>query len=206
MQGICYYLTSGLFLGIIAGISPGPLLPLVVSETLKFGPGAGIKLSLSPLITDVPIVLASFFLIRNYAENDIILGIISGLGAMFLLFLAWENIFYKPVSKEKIEKKTRSLQKGIVTNLLNPHPYLFWILVGAPILINASKISSLAIILFLVGFYSMLVGSKILFALLTGRMKNILQEKSFIMAIRILGIALVVFAVLLIKETVNYIL
>ena len=206
MQGIFYYLSSGLFLGIIAGISPGPLLPLVVSETLKFGHKAGIKLSLSPLITDVPIVLASFFLIRNYAENDIILGIISGLGAMFLLFLARENIFYKPVLTEKIEKKTRSLQKGIVTNLLNPHPYLFWILVGAPILINASKISSFAIVFFLTGFYSMLVGSKILFALLTGRMKNILQEKSFLTAIRILGIALVVFAVLLIKETVNYIL
>ncbi len=190
----------------MAGISPGPLLPLVVSETLKFGHKAGIKLSLAPLITDTPIVLASFFLIKNYAGNDMILGIISGLGALFLFFLAWENIFYKPAEPEKIEKKQRSLQKGIIVNLLNPHPYLFWILVGAPILLNASKISSFAIVLFLTGFYLMLVGSKIIFALLTSRMKNILQEKTFVIAIRILGIALVVFAVLLIKETVNYIL
>jgi threonine/homoserine/homoserine lactone efflux protein len=206
MQNIFYYLSSGLFLGIVAGISPGPLLPLVVSETLKFGQNAGIKLSLAPLITDLPIVLVSFFLIRNYAENDLILGIISGMGALFLLFLSWENLFYKPVKNEKTEKKPRSMQKGIVTNLLNPHPYLFWMLVGAPLLLNASKISSFAIVLFLTGFYSMLVGSKIIFALLTGRMKNILQEKSFVFAMRILGIALVVFAVLLIRETVNYIL
>lgn len=206
MQGIFFYLTSGLFLGIIAGISPGPLLPLVVSETLKFGRNAGIKLALAPLITDVPIVLASFFLIRNYAENDLILGIISGMGALFLLFLARENILYKPKSAEKFGGKSRSLQKGIVTNLLNPHPYLFWILVGAPLLLNAGKVSSLAIALFLFGFYSMLVGSKIVFAIITGRMKNILQEKTFVIAIRILGIALAIFAVLLFRETVNYIL
>jgi threonine/homoserine/homoserine lactone efflux protein len=206
MQDLIFYLSSGLFLGIIAGISPGPLLPLVVSETLKFGHKEGIKLSLAPLITDLPIVLASFFIIKNYAENDMLLGIISGLGAMFLLYLAWENILYKPIGTNTIGKNPRSLQKGIVVNLLNPHPYLFWILVGSPILINANKISSIAIVLFLTGFYFMLVGSKIIFALLTGRMKNILQEKSFVIAIRILGIALIVFAILLIKKTVNYII
>lgn len=206
MQQHLYFLSSGLFLGIIAGISPGPLLPLVVSETLKFGKREGIKLSLAPLITDVPIVLASFFIIRHYADNEILLGIISGLGGIFLLFLAWENIVFKPTKTEVITKKPRSLQKGITANVLNPHPYLFWILVGAPILVNANKISVVAIILFLTGFYCMLVGSKIAVAVLTGRMKNILQQKTFILLIKILGVALIVFAVLLIKEAVNYIL
>jgi len=206
MQELFYYLGSGLFLGIVAGISPGPLLPLVVTETLKYGRKEGIKLALAPLITDLPIILAAYFLIQNFAENNLLLGIISLLGALFLLLLAYENIWYKPSVKNKPIQKPRSFQKGIVVNLLNPHPYLFWILVGAPILVNASLISSFAIVLFLAGFYVMLVGSKIVFALLTGKMKNILQQKAFVLSIRFLGIVLIVFSVLLFKEAVHYIL
>jgi len=52
----------------------------------------------------------------------------------------------------------------------------------------------------------MLVGSKIVFALLTGKMKNILQQKAFVLSIRFLGIVLIVFSVLLFKEAVHYIL
>lgn len=206
MQELFYYLGSGLFLGIVAGISPGPLLPLVVTETLKYGRKEGIKLALAPLITDLPIILAAYFLIQNFAENNLLLGIISLLGALFLLLLAYENIWYKPSVKNKPIQKPRSFQKGIVVNLLNPHPYLFWILVGAPILVNASLISSFAIVLFLAGFYVMLVGSKIVFALLTGKMKNILQQKAFVLSIRFLGIVLIVFSVLLFREAVHYIL
>jgi len=206
MQELFYYLGSGLFLGIVAGISPGPLLPLVVTETLKYGRKEGIKLALAPLITDLPIILAAYFLIQNFAENSLLLGIISLLGALFLLLLAYENIRYKPSVKNKPIQKPKSFQKGIVVNLLNPHPYLFWILVGAPILVNAGLISSFAIVLFLAGFYVMLVGSKIVFALLTGKMKNILQQKAFVLSIRFLGIVLIVFSVLLFKEAVHYIL
>ncbi|MBN2523178.1 MAG: LysE family transporter [Bacteroidales bacterium] len=206
MQELFYYLGSGLFLGIVAGISPGPLLPLVVTETLKYGQKEGMKLALAPLITDLPIILAAYFLIRNFAENNLLLGIISLLGALFLLLLAYENIRYKPSVKNKPIQKPRSFQRGIVVNLLNPHPYLFWILVGAPILVNASRVSSFAIVLFLAGFYMMLVGSKIVFALLTGKMKNILQQKAFVLSIRSLGIVLIVFSVLLFKEAVHYIL
>ena len=121
MQDLIFYLSSGLFFGIIAGISPGPLLPLVVSETLKFGPKEGIKLSLAPLITDIPIVLASFFIISNviklnvFARKDeieilrlvgatnifirvpfllegITLGVIGGMVSLFLLFLLINSI------------------------------------------------------------------------------------------------------------------
>ncbi|MGD2034654.1 MAG: LysE family transporter [Bacteroidales bacterium] len=140
MHDSLFYLGSGLALGIVSGISPGPLLPMVVSETLKFGHKEGIKLALAPLITDVPIVTASFFLIRHFAKNDIVLGSISGAGGLFLLFLAYENMVFAPKpEQEKAAAKPRSLQKGIVVNALNPNPYIFWMLVGAPILAEANQ-------------------------------------------------------------------
>ena len=52
-------LITGIILGLMAGISPGPLLALVISETLKHGKKEGIKIALTPFITDLPAILLS---------------------------------------------------------------------------------------------------------------------------------------------------
>jgi hypothetical protein len=61
-----------------------------------------------------------------------------------------------------------------------------------------------AVVLFLTGFYSMLVGSKIVFAVVTEKMKNILQQKAFVITVRLLGVVLVAFALLLLYKAVHY--
>jgi threonine/homoserine/homoserine lactone efflux protein len=53
------FLSAGTLLGLAAGFAPGPLLVLVISETLRHNIKAGIKVSIAPLITDVPIILIS---------------------------------------------------------------------------------------------------------------------------------------------------
>ncbi len=55
-------IVTAAFLGLSGGLTPGPLLTLVVSETLKYGTQAGIKVSLAPLLTDTPIILAVLWL------------------------------------------------------------------------------------------------------------------------------------------------
>ncbi|MCX9013779.1 MAG: hypothetical protein OIN89_03135 [Candidatus Methanoperedens sp.] len=49
------FLVSGMIFGLTSGISPGPLLTLVISETLKNGSSGGMKVAVAPLITDIPI-------------------------------------------------------------------------------------------------------------------------------------------------------
>ena len=53
-----------------------------------------------------------------------------------------------------------------MTNLLSPHPWLFWLTVGAAILAKAIAQNWLVAAAFLFGFYLLLVGSKVLIALL----------------------------------------
>jgi hypothetical protein len=48
------YLTKGRLLGLASEFAAGPLLVLVVSETLRHSIKEGIKVSMAPLITDVP--------------------------------------------------------------------------------------------------------------------------------------------------------
>jgi threonine/homoserine/homoserine lactone efflux protein len=50
------YLTQGTLLGLAAGVAPGPLLVLVVTETIRHDTVAGVKVALAPMITDVPII------------------------------------------------------------------------------------------------------------------------------------------------------
>ena len=51
------FLTTGAILGLSAGFAPGPLLTLVVSETLRYNVKEGIKVALAPIVTDLPIVV-----------------------------------------------------------------------------------------------------------------------------------------------------
>ncbi len=194
------FLIAGITLGFIAGISPGPLLILVITETIKHNRKEGIKIALVPLISDLPIVLFSVFVVYKLSNSDILLGIISFLGAGFLMFLAMENIRVKSIEVNLNNEKIKTIKKGVIANFLSPHPYLFWMLVGAPISIKAYNQSFIAAVLFIAGFYVFIVGTKIGVAILSEKSKNILSSKSYVVIVKTLGIILLLFAVILIKD------
>ena len=194
------FFLAGAVLGLSAGISPGPLLALVVRETLTRGMGAGIKVSLAPLITDLPIVLASVLLLARLAEYRPVLGVISLTGACFLLFLAYESLSARGVSLDTAKTPAKSLQKGIAVNFLNPHPYLFWLTVGAPLLVKGFDATPFAPGLFLAGFYICIVGSKIGVAVVVEKSRAFFSGKTYGLALKIMGVALFVFAVLFFRD------
>lgn len=192
-----YYMTIGILLGLSAGFAPGPLLTLVISETLQHNIKSGIKVALAPIITDLPIILFSLFILEQLSNSNTILGIISIVGAFFILYMAYESISSKGYKLNLQEQKSKSLTKGILANALSPHPYLFWLSVGGPIMTKAMTINIFALVLFIVGFYIFLIGSKILLAILVGKSKSFLSGDVYIYIMRFLGLALAVLAVTL---------
>ncbi len=107
-----------------------------------------------------------------------------------------------PESPHADFSKTRSnsLGKGILVNALSPHPYLFWFSVGGPILRRAIHLNFEAPIVFIGSFYILLVGSKILLALLVGGSKSFLTGGLYINIMRLLGLALCILALLLFRD------
>ena len=199
-----YYLIMGIVLGTVAGISPGPLLALVISQTLRFGRKEGIKVAIAPLIGDLPIILAAVFLIAGLANYDKILAIIALAGAAFLVYLSYECLAAKKFDLKKSNTDGKSLQKGIITNMLNPHPYLFWFSVGSPIILKSYSISLLATILFIFGFYFCLVGSKAAVAFSVDKSRKFFKSSVYFYIIKFLGILLLVFAILYINDALEY--
>lgn len=191
------FLIAGMILGLSAGLAPGPLLTLVVSETLRHGSGSGLRVALAPLVTDLPIVGLSLFFLARLADFQQVLGVISLVGAGFVAFLAVQNMRVRGVCEEELPAAPRSLTKGIAANFLSPHPYLFWLGVGAPLMGRALDQGVAAVVAFVLTFYLFLVGGKVLVAVLVGRSRAFVTGRGYLLVMRLLGVVLAVLALLL---------
>ena len=198
------FLISGILFGLVAGISPGPLLTLVISETIKHNKKEGIFVASAPILTDIPIVLLSVFVLVKLSSFNLVLGTISISGALFIVYLAYESITIKGIELNLQKVKAQSLRKGIITNFLNPHPYLFWIAVGAPTILKGYRVNVLSVVFFILGFYLFLVGSKIMVALIVDKSKSFLKSNTYVYIIRTLGFILLIFSVIFIKDGLSY--
>jgi len=197
---------AGCLFGLTAGISPGPLLTLVLTETIKHNRAAGIKIAVSPLIADLPIILLTYFLFSLFTDQKQMLSIISVAGGMYLAYLGYHTLRTKGFELGERIESPGSLFKGIIANFLNPHPFLFWATIGIPYIYKAREINLLAIILFLLFFYVFLIGSKILIAILAARSKSLLKKDIFIWILRFLGLTLIVFSLIFLYEGISYII
>ena len=122
MQALTF-LAAGCIFGLAGGFSPGPTTTVVVSQTLRFGFLDGIKVAIAPALTDAPIILVAVLLVGQLTRFEPILGIISIFGAVFLLYLAYESFRVRGIEIDDTEVEPRSIRKGFMANLLNPHPY-----------------------------------------------------------------------------------
>lgn len=195
------YLLSAALLGLAAGLSPGPLLALVIGETLQHGRRAGAKVALAPLLTSLPIVALTLLTVAQLSRFTPVLSGISWAGGLLVLVLGYRT-FRTPAELQPPTATTtrRSLTKGVAVDLLSPHPWLFWFTVGAPLLLKAAAESRLAALGFVTIFYLLLVGTKLLLAHQVGRWRGVLSGPGYRLTRRGLGLSLMAFALLLFRD------
>jgi threonine/homoserine/homoserine lactone efflux protein len=183
--------------GLSAGFAPGPLLTLIITQTLRHNVREGIWVAVAPVMTDVPIILVSFYILNQLSTRGSLLGLISATGGFYVLCLAYETIRTGPVDIATSKIQPHSLRKGIMVNALNPHPYLFWATVGVPFFLKTRPNNPIAPWLFIFAFYFCLIGSKVMVALIVSRFQTFLGEKIYLYLMRGLGVLLASFAVFL---------
>lgn len=191
------------FLSAIAAITPGPLMALIISETLRHGKGNGIKIALAPLITDLPIMLLGILVLSKLEHLDTLLGFISLLGAGYLMYLAYENVTIKAVHLEKVPK-SKSIAKGIIANFLNPNPYIFYFSILGPLAVKGMKenflFGPLSVVVFLGVFVLILIG----IVLTVHAAKRFVSSKRYIYTIRFLGVLLFFFALMFLRDSLEF--
>lgn len=200
------FLFAGASLGMAAGLSPGPLMTLVITRTLARGFGAGLRVAIAPLLTDLPIIVISllfFSMLPPLLET-----ILTAAGGCFVLFLAWETLrearHATLVDSRSAPPVAASddIWRGVFVNFLSPHPWLFWMTVAAPILTRAWQTSALAALGFLAGFYGLLVGGKVLLALAVAGGRRFLTDAWYRRLLAASGLLLAFFGLLLLWQVV----
>jgi threonine/homoserine/homoserine lactone efflux protein len=195
---------AGVTLGFAAGLAPGPMTALVLSETLRHGRAAGFRVSFAPLVTDAPIVAVALLVLAQLARAEPVLGAISLLGAGFVGGLGIQGLRFRGAESDPSTGTPRSLRKGVVTNFLNPHPYLFWFTVGAPMTVRAWEKDAAAAIGFVGMFYVFLIGTKVVLALLADRSRRVLSGRGYVWANRVLGGVLLFVAIILLRDGLQF--
>jgi threonine/homoserine/homoserine lactone efflux protein len=192
------YFLQGAALGLSAAISPGPFQTFLISEILSGGWRHGAPIAFAPLISDLPIILLSLFILNQIPVN--FLRLMSIAGGIFVLYLAWRlwQNWRKGVTEITLDSTSRkeNLWRGVVVNLLGPGPYLFWALVSGPILLTALRQSIFSGLSFLIGFYGMMVISLLSIVVLFDQTRR-LGERVIHGLLLISIIIMVIFSVLL---------
>lgn len=194
---------AAIVFGMSAGLSPGPLLALTISQSLGHGAREGIKVAFAPFFTDVPIIAATLFALSRIARFGSFLGIITVGGALFVSWLGVQSVRTSTLRRDGLSKAAGSLREGIVLNFLSPHPYIFWISVGVPLVLRTWPLSHAAGALFPVCFLSSLAAAKVAVAIGVGRSRKLLNDRAYALIMQVLGAILFVFALLLLWNGVK---
>jgi threonine/homoserine/homoserine lactone efflux protein len=178
----------GLTIGWAAGISPGPLNLLVVQSALRSGAAAGALVAVAPLITDAPIVALSLLVASTVPG-----GALTALSIVGGLYLIWLGVAeWRSAGEAVIDGSPGShLKRGVIANLLSPHPWLFWLTVGGPTTVRAWERTPGAAVGFIAGFFLVLVAVKVTIAVVVARAGRRLSDRGQRMAGRVGGAALI---------------
>jgi threonine/homoserine/homoserine lactone efflux protein len=157
-------LAQGLTLGFSASASPGPFQALLLERAARLGPRRALHLALVPLASDPPVIAACLLALAGLPGG--LLRLLSLAGGAFLIFLGgsalrelWreqrevEEAGGPPGPGEPARGRAGGFWSAVLVNLLNPNAWIFWSLVGGPILAGALRQAAPHPLAFLGGFY-----------------------------------------------------
>lgn len=167
------FVLPGIGIGLSAVSVPGPLTAYLLNVTLRFGWRRSLFVICSPLVVDVPIILAVLFLLdKLQAIVPAAIGVIQIIGGLVLLRIAWGAwqqfragmSFDTGETKNVPETPGQIFRTALLMNAVSPGPYLFWSTVNGPMLLKALNISPLHALAFLVAFYGTFLGGLLVLA------------------------------------------
>lgn len=183
-----------LILGVIGGISPGPITALMLGETFKHGLRKGIMVPAALLFSNVLIggmALGLFFLGRDFG---VFLEVFTYLGAAVLIWMGVQEL--RASAELNLSTASNPFRKAILIEVGNPHPYVFWFTVLAPSIVLSTQESGLmAIPASWLAFVIGLVGTKILVVCFADFIRAHLKPTHILWINRVLALALIAFGV-----------
>jgi threonine/homoserine/homoserine lactone efflux protein len=195
-------LMLGVTVGAAAGISPGPLLILVISQTLRSGWRAGLATAAAPLLSDAVVIAGTVLVLDQLPAWA--LPLIGVVGAGYIIWMGiegWRTAHPVTLAGGGVAVPIRAaVRRAALVNLLSPHPWLTWAAVLGPLTLSTWRSSPAGAAALVLGFYIALVGAKAAIAVLVAGGRSALTPRVYLLVMRIASLALVVAGVALLAE------
>lgn len=194
----------GLALGAAAGVSPGPLLVLVITSALRGGWLAGVLAACAPLVSDALVVAGTLLVLSQLPEQAV--GWLALAGAVFVAWTGISTILESrdahlaAGSESRRAEAGRALWRAGLVNLLSPHPWIFWATVLGPLTLTTWQSRPVGAVLLIAAFYVAIVGAKAVIAVLVARGRHLLTDRGYRWALAVAGVLLLVAAAALAIE------
>jgi threonine/homoserine/homoserine lactone efflux protein len=170
-------LAQGLALGFSASASPGPFQALLLERAARLGPRRALHLSLVPLASDPPVIAACLVALAGLPGG--LLRLLSAAGGLLLLWLGGatlRGLWRSRLAPARVEAPGTpgapppdgGFWSAALVNLLNPSAWIFWSLVGGPILAGTLRGDATRPLAFLGGFYLALTATNAVTVLVFG--------------------------------------
>lgn len=127
---------------------PGPLFAVTAALGYK-NKNSGFFVGIGHGIVEIPIMILIYLGFSRLFTSDIVRMIISLVGGFMLIFMGFDMFNHrKTVLSPVIEKRDSPLLAGIITTALNPYFLLWWVTIGAALILATRKFGILGFILF----------------------------------------------------------
>jgi len=149
------YFLQGMTLALSATVMPGPFQVFLLSQALRHGWKRTLPAALAPLASDGPIIALVLLVLTRTPQG--LLDSLRVAGGLFILYLA-RGIFLTlrrsgPTLAPSEGAGRQTFLSAMVMNFLNPNPYIFWGIVGGPIVLTGWRTSPALGIAFICSFY-----------------------------------------------------
>jgi len=188
-------------LGLATAVVPGPIVILLIVETLKYGWRAGAAVAAGPVLIDAFVMLPLALVVQGLLTSRS-LQIIFGLaGLVFLLYLGMNMLITANRADELVSSReiaaispAASFRRALLAQLLSPMAYAFWATVGAVMVRQAFATGGLvSAIIFPVSFWmGTLIVAGVLITL-TAAGRSTLKSRAYRLIITTGGILMIGF-------------
>ncbi len=161
-------LLRGLALGLAAAAQPGPFQAYLLAQSLRNGAARTLSVALVPLASDPPVIAVVLAVLSQVPPGLLrALQIGGGVVVLWLAVGALRAAAAAPSAAAIVPP--RGFLRAAILNFTNPNAWIFWSLVGGPIVAEAWRADPGRALAFLGGFYLFLVGGNVLLVLAAGQ-------------------------------------
>ncbi len=160
---------QGAILGLSAAAAPGPFQALLVARSIRTGPVRSLPLALVPLVSDGPAMVIILLLLFRLPPGFVTALRVAGIAVMLVIAIATLRTALRAAAEGEPERDApRGFLQAAAVNLTNPNLWIFWSVLGGPILAAAWRGSPARALAFLAAFYGCITAGNAALVALAG--------------------------------------